>query len=186
MGRWVWRVARVGLMATGALLLLYIVFVRPWHLRWGATETEVGRRMPGDDIVTAPDMDATRAIEIAATSAKVWPFLGQRATEVVSQGADDEGGTWVKEAEPGRWLVWSDGRGESSWSWVLYPAERGTTRLVIRQRARYPWHSPRVLRALLADAADVVPLRRCMLDIKREAETKVGPANAGPAAEGPQ
>jgi hypothetical protein len=167
-------------------LLVYVAFVRPWCLQWGATEAEVGRRMPGDDLVKSPDLDATRAIGIAAPSDQVWPLLVQRACEVLSHETDGTGKPRFQQAEPGRWLVWSDQRGESSWSWVLYPTEEGATRLVIRQRARYPWGSPRPLRVLLAGAADVVPVRRCLLDIRREAETKARSVNASPVADQPR
>lgn len=54
----------------------YLRFIRPWHLRWGATEREVERAMPGDHlIVGAPNV--TRAISIAADPEDVWPWLVQ-------------------------------------------------------------------------------------------------------------
>jgi hypothetical protein len=55
----------------------YGVVVRPWHLTWGATTTEVDRRMPGDDLVPEPQLAATRAITIAAPREAVWPWLVQ-------------------------------------------------------------------------------------------------------------
>ena len=109
-----WRAARVTLMWLGAMLLLYAVFVRPSLSWWGATETEVGRRMPGDGIVGSPDLDATRAIAIAATADQVWPLLVQRAGQIVARRMERTGGMSVKEAVPGRWIVWWDGRGDYS------------------------------------------------------------------------
>ncbi len=44
-----WRMTRLLSASFVAVVLLYIVFVRPWQLRWGATEIEVAQRMPGDD-----------------------------------------------------------------------------------------------------------------------------------------
>lgn len=44
-----WLLAATGL--TAAALYTYMRTVRPWHLRWGATDEEVARTMPGDDMV---------------------------------------------------------------------------------------------------------------------------------------
>ena len=44
---------------------------------WGATRGEATQRLPGDDLVPAADVVATRAISIAAPSSDVWPWLVQ-------------------------------------------------------------------------------------------------------------
>ena len=55
---------------------VYVWVVKPWHMRWGATDDEVARAMPGDDLI--PDAgSATRAISIDATPGDVWPWLVQ-------------------------------------------------------------------------------------------------------------
>jgi hypothetical protein len=51
--------------------------VRSWHLRWGATSSEVEGPMPGDDIVPRASFSATRAVTIDAPPAAVWPWLVQ-------------------------------------------------------------------------------------------------------------
>ncbi len=51
--------------------------VRPWHIRWGATETEVASPMPGDDVVPRAQFNATRAITIAAPPEHAWPWIAQ-------------------------------------------------------------------------------------------------------------
>ncbi|WP_063063085.1 hypothetical protein [Nocardia violaceofusca] len=61
----------------GGLATGYRLFARRWCLSWGATEEEVRRRMPGDDLLLLPDMLSTRAITIAADPAAVWPWLVQ-------------------------------------------------------------------------------------------------------------
>ncbi len=61
------------LAALGIVLLL----VRPWYLRWGAHDDEIGRALPGDDIVGRPVADITRAVTIAAPVRDVWPWLVQ-------------------------------------------------------------------------------------------------------------
>jgi hypothetical protein len=50
---------------------------RHWHMRWGATETEVGAWMPGDEIVPDAPFNATRAITIEAPPERVWPWIVQ-------------------------------------------------------------------------------------------------------------
>jgi hypothetical protein len=56
---------------------VYLLFVRPWHRRWGATDGEVRKRLPGDDLVPHPMLESTRAITIRAPARRVWPWLVQ-------------------------------------------------------------------------------------------------------------
>ena len=64
--------------AAGAgALAAYVLGVRPWHLRWGATDEEVSERFPGDELVEHPNSEATHAITIDAPVAEVWPWLVQ-------------------------------------------------------------------------------------------------------------
>ena len=74
------RTARmaVGAAAAGAgLLAAYLKLVRPWALRWGATEEEAARPLPGDEVVAKADYVATRSITIDAPPQDVWPWLVQ-------------------------------------------------------------------------------------------------------------
>jgi len=64
-------------MALGAATAAYLLFIRPWQLRWGATDEEVQRPMPGDEIVTRPTFNATRAVTIEARPEEVWPWIVQ-------------------------------------------------------------------------------------------------------------
>ncbi|AHG92601.1 hypothetical protein J421_5066 (plasmid) [Gemmatirosa kalamazoonensis] len=48
-----------------------------WRTRWGATDAEAHRPLPGDDLVSRPDWDYTHAITIDAPRAAVWPWLVQ-------------------------------------------------------------------------------------------------------------
>jgi hypothetical protein len=50
---------------------------RHWHMRWGATDTEVGATMPGDELVPNASFNATRAITINAPPEDVWPWIVQ-------------------------------------------------------------------------------------------------------------
>jgi hypothetical protein len=53
----------------------YQVFLRDRCLTWGATPEEVDRAMPGDELIPAPDILATRAITIATGPEQIWPWL---------------------------------------------------------------------------------------------------------------
>jgi len=55
----------------------YRVFLREPCLTWGATDEEARRAMPGDELMPAPDIVATRAIAIDAPAEDVWPWLVQ-------------------------------------------------------------------------------------------------------------
>jgi hypothetical protein len=45
--------------------------------RWGATEDEVDRSLPGDALVPHPMVETTHAITIHAPAAAIWPWLVQ-------------------------------------------------------------------------------------------------------------
>jgi hypothetical protein len=68
----------VAVAVSGAVV--YARVGRPWQLRWGATEEEVARGLPGDDLVTRPTFNATRAITIDAAPESIWPWLVQMGT----------------------------------------------------------------------------------------------------------
>lgn len=63
--------------AGGAFAAVYWFVIRPWHLRWGATDEEVARSLPGDDLVPNAKLNATHAVTIRAAAAEVWPWLVQ-------------------------------------------------------------------------------------------------------------
>jgi hypothetical protein len=68
--------AIVIVVAAVVLAVVSLRVIRPWYLRWGATDDEVTMAMPGDELI--PDTDpATRAIGIAAQPEDVWPWLVQ-------------------------------------------------------------------------------------------------------------
>ncbi len=59
------------------IVLCYFKLLRPWQLRWGATDDEVKCTMPGDDIVQKPHFVATRAVSIKAPPTEVWKWIVQ-------------------------------------------------------------------------------------------------------------
>jgi hypothetical protein len=76
MAGWVYWLAGV-VAAVGLAAVVYARFVRPWHMRWGATEEEVRMPLPGDDRVARPKAIATHGVTINAPIAEVWPWLVQ-------------------------------------------------------------------------------------------------------------
>ena len=72
---------RLGAFAAAvvALVAAFYFVIRPWYLRWGATEADAQRTLPGDEIVPeARANDAvTRAITIEAPAPVVWRWVAQ-------------------------------------------------------------------------------------------------------------
>jgi hypothetical protein len=60
-----------------AILSAFLMFVRPWYLRWGATGEETRGALPGDEIIPNAAGQETRAITIHAPAHEVWPWLAQ-------------------------------------------------------------------------------------------------------------
>ena len=65
------------LAGSAAAAFVYLRYVRPWQLTWGATAAEVSRDLPSDDLVSRPTFDATRAITLEPPPEQVWPWLVQ-------------------------------------------------------------------------------------------------------------
>jgi len=55
----------------------YYFAAGPWQRRWGATDDEVARGMPGDELVRDANFNTTRALTIAAPPEMVWPWIVQ-------------------------------------------------------------------------------------------------------------
>jgi len=65
----------VGAAAIGIALLT--PFLRSRRVRWGATDAEVQRTFPGDDLVPHPKGEYTHAITIHTPATEVWSWLVQ-------------------------------------------------------------------------------------------------------------
>jgi hypothetical protein len=62
----------------GALgLFAYYLLFRPWQRRWGATDEELQRTYPGDELVPEADDVEMRVVTVKATPAAIWPWLMQ-------------------------------------------------------------------------------------------------------------
>jgi hypothetical protein len=64
------------LLAMGVLFTLFLLAVRPWYQSWGASAREAAAVLPGDEFVRS-ESQSTRAITIAASPERVWPWLLQ-------------------------------------------------------------------------------------------------------------
>ena len=133
----------------------YGLMLRPRHLRWGATDDEVGAAMPFDDVIPAPDIVSTRAITIHARPEDVWPF------------ASDDGllppATRIAHIDPPHTILFA-AHEDATWTVTLTPCAEGT-RLVSRNRV----HAG-VLRSVFRDAPQFLFERQWLLDVKSHAE----------------
>jgi hypothetical protein len=60
-----------------AAAAVYWTALRRPILTWGASAEEAAGPLPGDELLAQPDGVATRAIDIDAPAASVWPWLAQ-------------------------------------------------------------------------------------------------------------
>jgi len=71
------KVAITAFLALGIFVLAYVSIVRPWYLRWGATDAEIAMSLPGDQFTQNPIAISTRAITVHAPVSVVWKWLVQ-------------------------------------------------------------------------------------------------------------
>jgi hypothetical protein len=65
------------LVAVGGAVAVGVALVRARYLRWGATDDELKVGLPGDELVGAADLTATRAVTVRAGADVVWPWIAQ-------------------------------------------------------------------------------------------------------------
>ncbi len=198
-------IGRLGL-SLGIFLGGYLLIYRPQQLRWGATDEEAARAMPGDQIQPQPIFNTTRAITIGARPEQIWPWLVQMgyqragfygydwfdndgvpsadriipALQHLVVGDDIRIGVGapfkVVEVEPNHSLVWASPDGGYSMALALYPVDASHTRLLWRIHGAYNWTSLYIVPQLFSDGVDLIAVRQNMLGIKARAE------GAGPPA----
>jgi hypothetical protein len=145
---------------------MYLLVVGPWQRRWGATEEEVGRAMPGDALLRKNAPSTTRAIAIDASPEVVFPWLLQigygRGGWYSYDWIDNDGkpsveriepalqrlavgdriemlpglGPVVREIVPNHHIV--SGGERDSWCLLVEPTPDGRTRLISRWRQDWP------------------------------------------------
>ena len=187
-------------VAALAVVVLYKLVIQPWHGRWGATDEEVLRHMPGDHIIPEA-ASSTRAISIRARPDEIWPWLVQigygRAGWYSYDWIDNDGrpsadrvvpelqdlrvgdrilmvpgmGPEVRAIEPPEYILSGD-REAGTWCLALY-GEGGETRLVSRWRQKWA-RTPAVLFWIaISDPGAFIMERKMLLGIRRRVEHAV-------------
>ncbi len=156
----------VGLMIAAGVIGTYLVVVGPRQRRWGATQEEVARGMPGDGLLRRDAPSTTRATTIDASPEVVFPWLLQigygRGGWYSYDWIDNDGkpsveridpelqrlavgdriemlpglGPIVREIEPNHHIV--SGSETDSWCLLVEPTHDGRTRLISRWRQDWP------------------------------------------------
>jgi hypothetical protein len=195
-----WLGLAIGGLGTATVLGVYRLWVQPWQHCWGATDEEVHRAMPGDDLIPEA-ASTTRAISIAAPPEQVWPWLvqlgygragwysydwidndDQPSTDSIIpqlqqlQVGDQilmlpEMGPHIREIQPNRYFVAADQEGPN-WCLALYPTSHGC-RLVSRWRADWHMTLANALWILLSDPGPFIMERKMLKGIKARAERAV-------------
>jgi hypothetical protein len=154
--------ARAAFVTAVALAVFYVAFLRPSHMRWGASNVEVATPLPGDRVIGNATFVATRALTIDAPPDVVWP-------QIQAMGVAE--GRFVKGFEANRYLLWvTRSVPRLSWCWALSALPGSRTRLVTRVRFHHNWLSPAVFRVLAADIGDIYTVRAAMERVKAGAE----------------
>ena len=128
--------------AIGVLAAGYAYSVRPWHLRWGASEEELTEILPGDEVKPDAGVQVTHAITIDASASEVWKWLVQigqgrggfysydwlenffglqihNAEEIKSEWQTLKIGDWVRSAHKG----WLGGKFDDKAGWFVVGLE---------------------------------------------------------------
>ena len=67
--------------ATIAMIVTYIVAIRPKLKAWGVDPAEAELQLPGDELISEPSAVETRGIGISAPPHAIWPWLVQMGYE---------------------------------------------------------------------------------------------------------
>jgi hypothetical protein len=195
----------VALMMAAAVVAAYLGVIRPRQVRWGATDNEARRPMPGDDILGPGAGSTTRAVTIQVPAEQVWPWLaqlgygkagwysydwldndGQRSAEQIRpqwqhlRPGDQilmmpRSGFDVVSVEDGRCFVARAQDGSTSWCLAVEPLDRHSCRLISRWHARWHITPASALWIALSDPGTFIMERKMLLGIKARAEQAARP-----------
>jgi hypothetical protein len=188
----------VGLLIASGVIGMYLTVVGPWQRRWGATEEEARRAMPGDELLRPDAPSTTRAITIAAPPEAVFPWLQQigygRGGWYSYDWIDNDGkssvewidptlqrlavgdriemlpgfGPVVREIVPNHHIV--SGGETDSWCLQVEPTTDGRTRLISRWRQDWPKSVGTYVWILLSDPGAFLMEQRMLRRIRHLAE----------------
>jgi hypothetical protein len=74
------KLKNIGEGIEGAAFITFALltpFLRPRRSRWGATDAEVKKKLPGDELMPHPKWGYTHAVTLKAPVAEVWPWIVQ-------------------------------------------------------------------------------------------------------------
>ncbi len=195
------------LVALGtALAVAYPAVIRPWMLRWGATDEERRKPLPGDELVPDPVTTSTRAITVDAPVEAVWPWLAQIGQDrggfysyewlenlagCEMHNTDRVHPEWQQRAigEVVK-LHWAAGNkvtcfepnramALAGWgAFVVEPLADRRTRVILRGRTARGW--PAVYNVLLIELPHFLMERKMLLGLKERAEHAWRSRAAGP------
>lgn len=179
-----------------ALAMAYPSVIRPWMLRWRATDEERQKPLPGDELVLDALTTSTRAITVQAPVTAVWPWL--------AQSGQDRGGfysyEWLENLAGYKmhnadrihpeWqqraigdvvkLHWALGTKVASFepnralvlegwgAFVVEPLDDQRTRVILRSRTACGWSA--VYEVLLIELPHFLMERKMLLGLKKRAE----------------
>jgi uncharacterized protein YndB with AHSA1/START domain len=186
---------------------LYGLVYRPWALNWGATDEEIRRPMPGDEMLFDPPFNATRAVTIDAPPEDVWPWIvqiGYRRAGFYSYDRLDNDGipsadsimpeyqglqvghripmsenafAGVRILEPPHFMVLEF---ETTGTWANSSWAWGLYAQGTGQTrlvTRLRVRTPHFASQFLLDALEIVMMRKCLLGIKQRVERAVSPSS---------
>jgi hypothetical protein len=188
----------VGLGLAAGVVATYEAFLGPWQRRWGASDEEARRSMPGDELLPSGAPSTTRAITIDAMPRDVFPWLLQigygRGGWYSYDWIDNDGkrsvhridpalqelvvgdrvqmfpgfGPTVREIEHDHHIL-SSGDADS-WCLLVEPRPGGCTRLISRWRLDWPKSIGAYVWSLIADPGAFVMERKMLRTIRTLAE----------------
>jgi hypothetical protein len=200
----------VGLLIAVAVIGTYLQVLGPSQRRWGATEEEVRRAMPGDDLLRPDAPSTTRAITINASPEEIFPWLLQigygRGGWYSYDWIDNDGkpsaaridpalqrlavgeriemlpgiGPVVHEIVPTHHIV--SGGEADSWCLLVDPTPDGRTRLISRWRQDWPKTASTYAWLVLADPGAFVMEQKMLRRIRDLAEKDGAARRIAPGA----
>jgi hypothetical protein len=204
----------VGLLIAVTVIGTYLQVLGPWQRRWGATDGEVRRGMPGDGLLRPAAPSTTRVITIDAPPEEVFPWLLQigygrggwysygwidndrkpsvqcidPALQRLAVGERIEMlpgmGPVVREIVPNHHIV--SGGEADSWCLLVEPTPDGRTRLISRWRQDWPKTASTYVWLALADPGAFVMEQKMLRRIRALAEKRGrrGGSLQGPSRKG--
>jgi hypothetical protein len=187
-----------GLVTAAVVIGVYLAVIGPWQRRWGATDEEVVRAMPGDGLLRSDAPSTTRAITINTSPKDVFPWLLQigygRGGWYSYDWIDNDGepsveridpalqrlavgdriellpgfGPVVREIVPDHHIV-SHGDADS-WCLLVQPLAGGRTRLISRWRQAWPVTPGTYMWTAIADPGAFLMEQKMLRRIRKLAE----------------